>query len=118
ADLTVQSYYDRTERDAAIFTERRNTIDFDAQHRFALGSRNEVIWGMGYRWTSDEVGGSQTIVFTPANDSVNLFSAFVQDEVTLVRDRLKLTLGTKLEHNDFTGFELEPGARLLWTPGT
>jgi iron complex outermembrane receptor protein len=41
---------------------------------------------------------------------------FVQDEVALQPDRLSLTFGTKIEHNDFTGWEVQPSARLAWTP--
>jgi iron complex outermembrane receptor protein len=29
---------------------------------------------------------------------------------------LRVTLGSKFEHNDFTGFEIQPNARLAWTP--
>lgn len=39
----------------------------------------------------------------------------MQDEIELVQERLRLTLGSKFERNDFTGFELQPSARLLWT---
>jgi iron complex outermembrane receptor protein len=42
----------------------------------------------------------------------------LQDEVTLVTDRLRLTLGSKFEHNDYTGFEIQPSVRLAWTPDT
>ena len=41
---------------------------------------------------------------------------FAQDEITLAPDRLHLTLGSKFEHNDFTGLEYQPGGRLTWTP--
>src|SRR5207237_3403467 len=40
---------------------------------------------------------------------------FGQDEIALVKERLHLTLGTKLEHNDYTGFEYQPSGRLAWT---
>src|SRR5207245_502127 len=48
--------------------------------------------------------------------SRQLFGGFVQDEIALVKDRLRLTLGTKIEHNDYTGFEIEPSGHLAWTP--
>jgi iron complex outermembrane receptor protein len=54
--------------------------------------------------------------FSPKQKKVHLFSAFAQDEFMLVKDRLRLTLGMKLEHNDYTGVEVQPTARLLWTP--
>src|SRR6202034_1981814 len=47
-----------------------------------------------------------------------LFSAFIQDEITLRPERLTWTMGTKLEHNDFTGFEIEPSVRMAFTPST
>ena len=44
----------------------------------------------------------------------NLYNAFAaQDEIAL-RSDLFLTLGSKVEHNDFTGVEVEPNARLRW----
>lgn len=46
----------------------------------------------------------------------NLFSAFVQDEIALVRDRLYLTMGTKVEQNYYTGWNFMPTARLAWLP--
>ena len=44
-----------------------------------------------------------------------MFSAFLQDTLTLIPDRVKLTLGSKLEYNSLTQFELEPSARLIYT---
>src|SRR6266496_2709471 len=61
SDLRVQAYYDRTERNTAIFDEKRDTFDVDFQHRFPLGRRQDVIWGAGYRMTSDKVGNTPTI---------------------------------------------------------
>jgi iron complex outermembrane receptor protein len=40
----------------------------------------------------------------------------VQDQVALVPDTLSLLAGVKLEHNDFTGLEVQPTGRLIWTP--
>lgn len=115
--LQVQGYYDHTHRDAGFFAEDRNTFDLDAQHRFALGGRNEVVSGLGYRLTSDHIAKeSFNLGFGTDRRTDQLFSAFVQDEVTLVQDRLKLTLGSKFEHNDYTGFEVQPSMRLMWMP--
>ena len=117
ADFKLQTYYDYTERDAAqVFGERRHTFDLNFQNEFAAGDRNKMIWGLGYRLTADMEENNPTYSFTPSSETVNLFSAFAQDEIALVQDRLSLTLGSKIEHNNFTGVELEPGARLLLTP--
>lgn len=118
SDLSVQAYYDYTSRKAAIFDEERNTFDLSLQHEFALGGRNKVVWGLGYHVTADTEQNNPIISFNPEDQTENLYSGFLQDEIALVKDRLSLTLGSKLEHNDYTGVEYEPGARLLWTPWT
>jgi len=116
ADLALQVYYDRTEREEALMSEVRDTYDVDFQQRFALGGRQEVLYGLGYRFTRDETQGTFAASFDPASRSTDLFSAFLHDEVAVVEDRLRLMVGSKFEHNDYTGFEYQPGIRLLWTP--
>ena len=116
SELKAQLYYDRTTREATIFGETRDTVDLDLQHNMALGERNGITWGFGYRYTDGKIAGSPTIMFVPTEDHLNLVSSFVQDEATLLPDRLKLTLGTKVEHNDFSGWELEPGGSVAFTP--
>jgi iron complex outermembrane recepter protein len=120
SDLTLQTYYDRTERTDQVHQEFRDTYDLDFQHRFELGERQEFIWGLGYRLSTDKLsrglGAIQTIGFVPAERRDQLFSAFAQDVIKLHEDDLKFTLGTKVEHNSYTGWEIQPNARLIWEP--
>ncbi len=109
SDVKLQAYYDYTSRKAAIFDEERRTFDLSLQHEFALGGRNKVVWGLGYHVTADTEQNNSTISFNPEDQTVNLYSGFVQDEIALVKDRLSLTLGSKLEHNDYTGVEVRTG---------
>jgi len=116
SDLKVQLYYDRTHRHLPLtFAEDLNTFDFDLQHRFPFGERQDIVWGLNYRLYDDRVQNTPNFAFLPARLSFQLFSAFVQDEFTLVPERLRLTLGSKFEHNDFSGFEFQPSGRLSWT---
>lgn len=115
SDLQVQAYFDRTYRLGPQLGETRNTFDLDFIHHFFLNHRNEIIWGAGARWSpSSVIDVIPTAVFTPKNQSDNLYSTFVQDQIALVPAKLSLTLGSKFEHNIFTGWENEPSARLLW----
>ncbi len=116
AEVKLQTYYDKTVRDTAILGDNLTTFDIDLQYDQHFGSRQEVIAGLGYRLEDEAIRNSSTVMFNPNHTDRQLFSGFVQDEVTLIPDRLKLTLGTKLEHNDFTGFEVEPSGRISWTP--
>ncbi len=116
SDLALQLCFDRSERKRRVLEEVRDTVDLDFQHRFALGDRHDIVWGLGYRYTADNLDNSFTVSFDPDSRSDTLITAFVQDEIALVRDRLRLTVGSKFEHNDYTGFEIQPNVRLLSTP--
>ena len=114
--LNVQAYYDQTQRWWTTLDERRHTADLDLQYRTQRFDSHDVLLGFGYRYTEDFTNGSHTTYFSPANRGTQLYSAFLQDDIELIKDTLTLTLGSKLEHNDYTGFEGQPNARLLWTP--
>ncbi len=114
SDLSVQMYYDRTRRRETTFDETRQTYDVDFQHRFQWIDSHEITWGLGYRLTSDHLRGTFDLDLNPDAYDLNVFSGFLQDRIALVPEKLSLILGTKFEHNDFTGFEYQPSARLMW----
>jgi iron complex outermembrane receptor protein len=114
SSVQVQAYYDRTERRIEVDLQEHDTFDVDAQHRFQIGERHDVVWGLGYRLIQDNLPGTYTMNFVPAARTLDLFSAFAQDEIALVEEKLELTLGTRVERNDFTGVEVQPNARLFW----
>lgn len=115
-DYQLQLYYDRTNRHEMPVSEARDTLDVDFQHALRQGNRNALNWGLGYRVTTGRITAIEPTFFTPNNRTDTLVSAFLQDELTLVPDRWRLTAGTKLEHNAYTGAELQPTIRLRWTP--
>lgn len=114
-DLTIQAFYDRTRRSDVIHWESRNTWDVDVLQHLALAKVHDVTLGLGYRSTSDDIASGFTIAFRPETKRDELWSGFVQDDVWLA-PALRLTLGAKFEHNDYTGFEFQPDIRLLLTP--
>lgn len=117
SDWKLQMYFDRTFRDEAAGTIQMNTLDIDFQHCFPLSQRQKFIWGLDCRQVHDYLPTDTFFIeFTPKERTVNLFSGFLQDEITLVEDKLFFTLGTKLEQNSYSGFECQPSARLLWAP--
>lgn len=116
SELALQAYYDRTEREEAIVHEKRDSFDLDFQHRFAVGDRNDILWGVRYRSTRDDFSNTDWVIMDSENQTDHLYSAFIQDEIVIQPEKLWLTLGTKLEHNDYSGYEVQPNARLLWAP--
>lgn len=111
SDSSLQLSFDQHRRDDPLNPETRNTFDLDFRHHLRMGRRQDVVWGFGYSYSSDEIGGSLTVAMIPSGRSLQLFSSFVQDEIALIPQRLYLTAGTKLEHNDYTGFGLMPTVR-------
>ncbi len=114
--MNLQFYYDRTTRDMNLIGETRDTFDLDFQHSFALGSRQAIVWGLDARSSRDAIVNSFSASVTPAKHTTSLFGGFVQDEISVVRDTLRLTLGLKLEHNEYNGVEPQPTVRMVWTP--
>lgn len=114
--LTLQSYWDHTARDSVSLVETRDTFDVDLQHNLFAGERQHFIWGAGYRISRDKTVAGLSGGFVPADYDFHLFNGFAQDEITLIPDRWQLTLGSKWEHNRYTGFEFQPSIRLRSTP--
>jgi iron complex outermembrane recepter protein len=116
SQLTVQAYYDYLSQDVGSSIDRANTFDFDLEHHVALSDRNDISWGFGYRDTEADDSSTFGAIWAHEDHRLRLFNVFAQDDLSLVRGRLHLILGSKLEHNNLTGLEVEPGVRLLWTP--
>lgn len=118
SSMALQVYYDRIHRLVFDVDETINTFDLDFQHRFALGRRHDIVWGGGYRVVADHNdSNSRTPVQTnPTEQTAGLGNVFIEDEITIIDNRLKLAVGSKIERNDYTGFEIQPSVRLLWMP--
>jgi iron complex outermembrane recepter protein len=117
AQLTTQLSYERTVRsDELLPADIRDTVELDVTHRFCPLQGHDFIWGAGYRASRDRLEGSFTISFDPEQDRKGLASFFLQDDIAIVEQRLKMTLGSRFEYNQYTGFEVQPGVRLVWTP--
>ena len=117
SDFQLQTYFDRVNRHQPSQAEYRDTFDLDLTHRFAISPGQEFTWGFGARislgWVPAIV---PTYVFNPDKRTDHLYTGFLQDEIPLLKDQLSLTLGTKIIHTAFAGFDAEPSGRLLWTP--
>ena len=116
SQYVLQFYYDHTKRKESLIEQSLDTLDIDFQHNFELMDNHNFIWGLGYRTNLDKFINNENVSLTPSKRNTQLFSAFLQDEISLIENKLWLNIGSKFEHNDFTGFEGQPSARLLWAP--
>ena len=111
----VQAFYDRTSRDELPVGEIRDTVDVDVQTVRPFGQRHSLVSGAGFRLTSGLIAATGTSMLTPNRRTDRLYTAFVQDDITLSPRHVRLVVGSKFEHNDYSGAELQPSARLVWT---
>ncbi|MBS4097424.1 MAG: TonB-dependent receptor [Sulfuricella sp.] len=113
-EWSVQFYYDTYQRRYYNLGERRTTLDLDFQHRLPLGNDHDLLWGLGYRQMDDRFDNTAAVSYNPASRNDNVISAFIQDEMALDGEALHLIVGSKFEHNHYTGFEYQPNLRLRW----
>ena len=117
SDMALQFYYNRDHRNSRALQELAvDTYDLEFQHRFQWGSRNEILWGLGHRFIYDSFENSIGISYFPDSNLNYISNAFIQDKITLIENELYFTIGSKFSINNFTGFEIQPNARLAWTP--
>jgi iron complex outermembrane recepter protein len=116
SNTDVLGYCDWTDRTSATGTEDRDTCDAEFQHRYSFTSRHALTWGGSIMTTGDTWGETFTLSIIPSHRRDTTYSAFLQYDVILLPDKLRLIAGSKFEHNPYTGFEYLPQVRVVWTP--
>lgn len=115
-DLHLTAYYDRTVRHELNFGDERNTVDVDFVDEFPL-PRQQISWGGGaYVSHGEEIQILTGLMFVPPVRTDQFYTAFIQDRIALVRNRLSLIAGPRLIKTNYTGVLVEPSVRLLYTP--
>ncbi len=112
----LKMYYDHFERKDRSIKQIYQTFDMELRHRSLPVQNYEINWGLGYRLIADSVYGKAGLTLVPPERSTQVFSGFIQNELTFIPDQLKAIIAMRLEHNDYTGLEFQPTARLMWTP--
>ena len=117
SDIQVQAYFDRTNGQDLEIGETRDTFDLDFVQLKRIHGDQGLTWGLGMRLSPDNIIQTlPAINFVPQKRLDSIYSGFAQYELPIIRNKLTLTAGSKLEHNNYTGFEYQPSGRLLWTP--
>ena len=112
----LRAYYDRTQRDTSRFGVSRRIADVEYRRWLDWGDRNNLIWGLQYDWTHDDIASGPVLLFDPSARSWTSINAFVQNTTELVDDTLFAMVGTKFTDHSFVGFQTQPSVRVWWTP--
>lgn len=113
-NLQFQTAYAQTDLDVPYAVrDERNTLDLDMQHRFRLGERHDLMWGMNYRVSNDTISPSLLMNMNTPSRHMAYAGLFAQDEISLA-ESLRLTLGLRADHNPISGWDSQPTARLSW----
>ena len=115
SDSALQVYFDDISRRELSSGPHTRTSDIDFQDHLALGSRNDLVEGGEFRFTDNGVSGAAFLAKPAYSDY--LVDGFAQDELTVVPDRLVLTVGSKIQDGTLAGFQVQPSVRALWSPG-
>ncbi len=115
SDLALQGYFNQERHGELAGNGRERSYDLDFQHHLAALHRNDIIWGLGARLTTDHIFGAP-IPFVHNAHRDRLLSLFFEDDYSLLPEKLVVTSGFKLQHNSYTGFEIQPDLRAIYTP--
>lgn len=115
SNYTLQVYYDRYwTNDPTTLADEMKTFDVDFQYKLAAGTRHNIVWGAGYRYVDDHVYNRSVAGLLPEKRVMPIISGFIQDEIALSQ-KTKLTLGSKILHNIFSGLEVQPSVRVAFS---
>lgn len=110
----VQSYFDVGAQDGSAAQEWRQTADVDVQVDWRAGGWSTLVVGAGFRTMADRWENrpdGEFLQLDPLEAREDILNFYAQEEVSLFAERLRLTVGSKLERNDFTGLEIQPSVR-------
>lgn len=114
SDFAFQCYYDTAHYNPLVADVSVDTLDFSFQHRFLPTRSQELVWGGGYRNIQDKIDAFMFATVSQKNASYDLTNFFVQDDISLLDERVHLVLGSLIENNSFTGWEFQPSLRTIW----
>jgi len=113
---TGQFYYDFSSQSRPVYGVDNHILDFELQHQWRVSDSQEFLWGLGYRWLYSAIDQNSLLSRNPLGQHDEVLSGFIQSETHFFDHKARLIVGTKLEHNDYTGVEVQPNIRFLWSP--
>ncbi|HYM35099.1 MAG TPA: TonB-dependent receptor [Steroidobacteraceae bacterium] len=113
-NLSAQIYFDESRRAGPPGAFDRDEWAFELVGHTPIASHHDLTYGVEYRNNRNESRTLGGLTFAPPNIWLNYTSGFIDDAFRFLDNRATFSVGLKLEHNDFTGVEHLPNARLSW----
>lgn len=93
--------------------EKRETLDFSYQAMLPEMRAQTWTFGVTYKNSQDDL--SSEIAIEPRRMTQDTYGVFVHNSVALSAHN-RLQLGSQLEHNQFTGWEVQPNLQYIYSP--
>jgi len=113
---TFQAFTEFSKEDFGGGEHQRKTLDLEYQQQLTVGNKHDLIWGLGYRLWNDGGPGSPYAILISNYKTSHLASVFAQDDISLIPEKLVLSVGARLEQRSDIDKEFQPNIRLLWMP--
>jgi iron complex outermembrane receptor protein len=112
-EVSVLATFEQIDSTRIISGEDRTTYGLDLQLTVLRGRRHELITGLTYREDRDLLTESAWMRYHEPRGRTVFTGAYLQDEISVIPDRLLVTLGSKFERNSFSGWETQPSLRAI-----
>jgi len=120
--VTLQSYFDHFTRSSEpsgyYASDSVNTYDVQVRHTLPIEllstMKQELTYGVEYKDVSAHMSDNDYATWTRHNVGNQTVSLFAQTDMHIIDDVLTLTAGSKYDHNDYSGNEVQPSVRLLY----
>jgi iron complex outermembrane receptor protein len=117
SELSAQAFADHHEHDEFPEPAKESHFDVELQHRLVLPYLQQFQYGLGYRYLPTSVQQvDPSYAFVPDSRHYQLFTSFVQDQISFLDDKVRFVMGSRFEYNEPTGWDVLPNARLAWLP--
>lgn len=80
--IEVRGYVQRTTFEDDRLREERNIIDLEADQNLTVADRHQIVWGIGARYSNDNIRETDIYRFGDADDSQYLVNGFFQDTMS------------------------------------
>jgi iron complex outermembrane receptor protein len=115
ANQMLQTSWLKQSGSQTFLQEHFESFDIDYQMNF-LYNDLKLDWGLNYRYNDISFAESSFVRSDGGYNTLHQYGALIQGQYSLIADELDIIVGAKVEHNDLTGWENQPLARLVWKP--